>query len=269
MTHAELEATHDRLDALRRAEVITPNAHAQALQAASRTPGASAWRRFLKLASTVLGAVLIVSAVIYFFAYNWSALGPYARLSLIGLGLVLAAGLAVAAGPARLTGRLAYAAGAVLGGVLLAVIGQAYPTDAESWTLYAGWALLAVPWVIGAKWAPTWLLEIVLVNVALVRWIGGQVGWDPETQAALWAAAGLSLLNGVALAVWERLATERRWMRSALVRRVLALGLLGPPAVFISIRVLDSGNGFGTFLVWWGVILIPDWAPKQFGKHRK
>jgi uncharacterized membrane protein len=60
-------------------------AHVQAI--ATRTPTAIEWRRFLASALLLLGAVLVLSGVISFFAFNWAALGRFAKMGLIAAGM--------------------------------------------------------------------------------------------------------------------------------------------------------------------------------------
>jgi uncharacterized membrane protein len=234
------EATHARLDALRETGTLDAPAHARALRLAAASPPAEEWRWFLETTLATVGTVLCVSAVIYFFAHNWELLGHYARFGIIGAGILLTTLSGIAVGPDRLMTRLSFTSAAVLCGVLLAVISQAYPTDAEAWTLFFGWGLLALPWVIAARWAPLWLFEIALGNVALVRWLSDQLSIDSAT-AFLWAAFVVGIANGAVLAIWILLSRTRVWMQGALATRLLALVVVAALTIGLCVRIIAGG----------------------------
>ncbi|HEX8537209.1 MAG TPA: DUF2157 domain-containing protein, partial [Cystobacter sp.] len=162
----DLAATPERLHALARAGVLSPAALEQASRLAVATPGPAAWRRFLSTVLLGFGSLLVLSGVIYFFAYNWAALHRFGKM-----GLLLAAILASCAAAWRLgetlAGQFALLFAAVLVGPLLAVYGQAYQTGADPYELFLGWGLLILPWVALARFAPLWLLQLLLVNTGL------------------------------------------------------------------------------------------------------
>lgn len=74
----------------------------------------------------------------------------------------------------RAVGKAWLGAGVVLTGVLLAVIGQIYQTGADSELLFAGWALLALPWVVIARAPWVWLFWLVLLNTSLALFLVGR-----------------------------------------------------------------------------------------------
>jgi len=43
-----------------------------------------------------------------------------------------------------------------------------YQTGADPWGLFAFWALFIAPWAVAACFTPLWLVEIALIDVALV-----------------------------------------------------------------------------------------------------
>ena len=62
---------------------VAPNAIAGALALAGVTPDAARWRRFVDALFLWLGSLLLAAGVIFFFAYNWDALGRFAKFGLV------------------------------------------------------------------------------------------------------------------------------------------------------------------------------------------
>jgi uncharacterized membrane protein len=139
----------------------------RAAAAAVATPAPAHWRRLLVLAAGALGTGLFASGVVTFVAYNWAALGRFARLGLIQL-LLIAATVLAARLRDRLAGQIALSLGAVLVGALLAVYGQTYQTGADPFELFLLWAALMVPWALAARFAPLFLLQSVVLGTGVV-----------------------------------------------------------------------------------------------------
>ena len=223
----DLAATPERLHALARAGVLPPTALEQASRLAVATPGPAAWRRFLSTVLLGFGSLLVLSGVIYFFAFNWQALHRFGKL-----GLVLAAitGACIAAWRLGegLAGQFALLFAAVLVGPLLAVYGQAYQTGADPYGLFLGWGVLILPWVVLARFSPLWLWLLLLVDTALILYWDQVV--DRDGPSLLLTLAGI---NGVAWAATEEFARRGvAWLQGRWLPRVLAmmtvLPLLGP-----------------------------------------
>ena len=58
--------------------------------------------------------------------------------------------------------------------MLLATIGQTYQTGADAWQLFAVWAALGVFWAIASRAALVWLLVLLLVQLAALRYMNMQ-----------------------------------------------------------------------------------------------
>jgi uncharacterized membrane protein len=222
------------------------------IQAKFRDTDDTVWRLWAQRVLLVLGAAHFLAGVVFFFAYNWQDLGPFARFGLIQGGLVLAIVASVLAGLHRPAGRALLVAASVLTGVLFAVIGQVYQTGADAWELFAAWSLLVLPWVIASRSSIHWFLWGVLALTAFSTY-GGQVlvplgsiqGGD---FTALVGALAIAFLAAFELAVRAGLAwLDERWLRVALALIGLAT-LLGPAIGF----VLDTDEmalGFMLFLL--------------------
>jgi uncharacterized membrane protein len=219
----DLAATPERLYALAEAGVLSPPALQRALRLAVASPEPTAWRRFLSAVLLGFGSLLLLSGVIYFFAYNWAALHRFGKLGLL-LAAILAACIAAWRLGEGLAGQFALLFAAVLVGPLLAVYGQAYQTGADPYELFLGWSLLVLPWVALARFGPLWLLLLLLVNTALsLFWV--QILSGKGTTLTL----VLALVNGAAWAVHEFLAGRGvPWLRDRWLPRILATMTMVP-----------------------------------------
>ena len=224
-------ATVTRVQLVLRATCAPAAAADRVLAMATRTPAPVEWRRFLASVLLVLGAGLVLSGVISFFAFNWSEMGRLAKMGLIASAI---AGCALGAlrHPERLPARVLLLAAAVLVGALLAVFGQAYQTGADPWGLFAAWALLILPWTLAAGFTPLWLLFVALIDVAYALYVAQvleRVGWDVML---LLGIVGVHLL---AVMAWEAQRTRPSpWIEDAWAPRLLvaaALLLLLAPAL--------------------------------------
>lgn len=195
-------ARHELLDWAERG-LLRPQYLPQALAMAGAIPGAVDWRRFIDSLLLWLGVVLAASGLIFFFAYNWDALGRFGKFGLVELPLAGAILAAWYLGLDRVPGQAALVGAALLTGALLALIGQTYQTGADPWELFAVWALLLVPWSLAARVAALWLLLVLLLNLALSLYfqvMHGMLGFLLGRPTPLWA---LLALNGTALVAWE------------------------------------------------------------------
>ncbi|MEZ4661133.1 MAG: DUF2157 domain-containing protein [Caldilineaceae bacterium] len=213
----------DQLYKLAAAGYLNRQALAHGLRLVEHVPGRQAWRRFLDRLLLIVGVLLLVSGVFFFFAYNWDALHRFVRLGLVEAAILAAAALAHFLGLRKLSGKVALLAAALLGGALLAVFGQEYQTGADSYTLFLTWMLLIAGWVAISAFAPLWLLWLALANIALVLYWSQVLTQDYTLQLE-----ALFLLDAVALALWE--AARLRgvsWLQPRWYARVVAVAALG------------------------------------------
>jgi len=185
------------------------------------------WRRWARNALLALAVGQILAGIVFFFAFNWADLPPFAKLGLIQGGIVLCVAGAWVGRANRLAWETLLTAAAVLVGVLLAVFGQIYQTGADAYTLFVGWALLILPWVALSRALVPWVLWLAVVGVGGATYaaqIAIPVGWvEPEAVSGL-----LALYYAAALALRE-LGARRRigWLRPLWPRRLLAATILG------------------------------------------
>jgi uncharacterized membrane protein len=231
----DLPATPARMRVAAEAAGAAPPAVRQAMALAAASPSRRDWVQFLTGALMLLGAGLLLSGVVCFFAFNWADLGRFAKFGVLELAVAVCAGLGWWK-LRDLPGRVALFAAAVLVGPLLGVYGQTYQTGADPWGLFAFWALLILPWVVVAQFTALWILTIALLDVALVLyWIEGFDLFEKDWfMLFVWGAA----IHVAAVVAWEwqrRRATpwlDEEWAPRLLVATAF-LALLVPSVAMI------------------------------------
>ncbi|CAB3665475.1 GDYXXLXY domain-containing protein [Achromobacter pestifer] len=227
-----------------------------------------AWRQFLARSTLWLGVLLLGSAAICWVAANWQDMTKVQRFAgtqgLLAISALAAAwaGLRLRGTPGvrrSIPGALLALAGILLG-ALLALLGQTYQTGADTWELFAWWALLLLPWALAAGSQVVWLLWVLVLNVAAALWLGERMfTWllvigGSDAFSLLMAGLNLLLLLG-----WELAA--RRWRAStvfgprilaalvisALVMALMLSSFLGNVATFNGIAWIAVTLGLGFY----------------------
>lgn len=171
--------------------------------------------RALRLATSIGAAALFAFGVLCWVAANWSTLHRLTRIEMVG-GLLLASAAAAVLAPRARTPALLVAVAAV--GGLLAVIGQAYPSGADAWRLFAWWALLALPFALAARHDATWTLWTIVAGAAIALWRAqdhpgpGFADFAPAWALSIALAAMLAPRPATWPATWPALARgDARW----------------------------------------------------------
>jgi len=165
---ADREATPTLLRQLAQEKLIDGRQLVDALRLIHAHADRSAWRAFADKLLLGIGTGLIVAGAIFFFAANWDAMGKGARIGLASAIHLIAAVAAAKIGLHRPAGRAAAAGAALLIGPALLTYGQAYQTGADAWELFAGWAVLSVPFAIVVRGSAAWAVLSVLVRIAVL-----------------------------------------------------------------------------------------------------
>ncbi len=192
-----------------------------------------AWAAWAGRAILALGAGHLLAGIVAFFAYNWADLSALTKFAVVEGALVIALAGAWFAGIERAVGEMLLIAASILVGVLLLVIGQAYNTDADAYSLFMAWTLLILPWTLASRSAAHWAVWLIVLYLALSLY--GEQALIPEerlTEATL--EVGLGALTALVLALREAAVRKgmawaaAAWTRIALL--IAALGLLFWPA---------------------------------------
>lgn len=244
---------------------IAPQNLRAALELGAVLPTAEQWQRFLDRLLLFMGAVLLAASVIFFLAYNWQDLGRYTKFGLVEALLLVALAFVWRLGLERVSGKAALLAAALLTGALLALVGQTYQTGADTYELFAAWAVAILPWVLLARFPALWILWLALVNLAVTLYFqvfGGWLGivFGPERQ--LWLLFGL---NTAALLAWEAAAAAGvEWLRERWPVRLIATASGVLVTVLAVIAVFDS-----EYSVAWGVIAWLAWLGAAYAVYRR
>ncbi|GAB4358810.1 MAG: DUF2157 domain-containing protein [Gammaproteobacteria bacterium] len=220
-----------------------------ALAVADILPTTRAWRHFIDRLLLFTGTLSLAAAVIFFFAYNWEAMGRYAKFGLVEGLIVLALIGYWKLGTERLPGKAMLLLATLLLGALLALFGQTYQTGADPWQLFANWALLMLPWAVVGRFAALWIVWVALLNVALFLYLsvfGGLFGvlFSEETQ--LFLVFGL---NTAAWLAWELGARRFAWLNERWALRLLALASGTAVTLLVLQTIFDWSDASGTVSV--------------------
>ncbi len=197
----------------------------------------------------LFGATLILAGVIFFFAYNWSAMGRFIKLGLVEAGIIACVLAAHKIGRGSLSGKILLTSAAVLVGVLLAVFGQIYQTGADAYELFVGWAVLILGWVVISDFAALWLLWLVLVNTAAILY--WQQVASPSHAASLESIClVVALLDGAALALYETgVRRGLEWLDARWLRGVLFAATVAALSVPVFHSIFDARDATGVSAV--------------------
>lgn len=144
----------------------------------------SLWAKAIDWALLGIGIASTVIGIIFFFAYNWAQLHPFAKFGIIqGLIILPIAGILIFK-PSELVRRLILMGTSLLVGVLFATFGQIYQTGANAYDFFLGWTVFAALWTIASNFALLWLILLTLINTTIFLYIE-QVSADLTFTAAM------------------------------------------------------------------------------------
>ncbi|MBU3743538.1 MAG: DUF2157 domain-containing protein, partial [Sediminibacterium sp.] len=133
--------------------------------------GPKQWHTIARSLLLSLGVGWLVAGIVFFFAFNWDQLHPFAKMGLVqGLFLIFSL-LAWKSSLSPLIKNIVLTGAAVLIGVMFAVFGQIYQTGANAYDFFLSWFLCIVLWTIYCLFEPMWLLMMVLANITLGMYI--------------------------------------------------------------------------------------------------
>jgi uncharacterized membrane protein len=244
------------LDWLDQGKISSNNLQA-ALHHVGVFPAINEWRQFIDRLLLWLGTTFIGAGVIYFFAYNWSAMGRFSKFALIELIIILSLSVVWRIGIERTSGKSALTGAALFVGALLALIGQTYQTGTDTFELFSSWALLILPWVVISRFPTLWTIWLALVNTAIILYFqtfGGLFGFLFSDLELLWI---LFIFNTAALCVWKSLAINGFiWLQEHWNERLLITASAGLVTAIMLYAVFDwddsNALSFPVWLLWLG-----------------
>ena len=218
----------------------------------------------------VIGTLLTLSGIIFFFAYNWANLTAPIKFLLVESLLGIAVVIPLFKGFHTGAGRAGLCAATVLIGVFLAVFGQIYQIGADRYELFGGWALLSLPWVILGNMQGLWLFWIGLLNLTSILYYIQVIGL-PSYMAYSGIFLFLTILNGSFLVAREMFADKGfEWLHSSWPRDLLLVvnSIIAaiPPHLWIVqwFQQKDPMLGIAA-LEFFGLIILAIWFYTQVG----
>jgi uncharacterized membrane protein len=224
-----------------------------ALRLARLSPTRSDWREFFNQLTLWLGTICLAIAVIFFFAYNWQAMGRFAKFGLVEVLIVASLLLCWKVSLKPITGQAALVFAALLVGALLALVGQTYQTGADTYELFAMWAIAILPWVAVGQSSALCLIWLGLINLTALLYyqtFSGLFGLLFDDEQIVWA---LFILNTLALCGWEFAAQNGvSWLRERWAVRLLAVasGSLITMLVILAIEDTHKATALLVYPAW-------------------
>jgi uncharacterized membrane protein len=192
---------------------------------------ASGWFAWAGRMLLLLGSTLVLAGIIFFFAYNWSAMSRFLKFGIIEAGIIGCVLAVHLRGMKQLSSKILLLSTSVLVGVLLAVYGQVYQTGADAFGLFLGWAALIFAWVLIGEFSALWLLWLVLLNTGTVLY-WQQVGAPAHSIPYEVLCLAIAALNSTALAFFEvGVLLGRTWLKNRWLRGILLFASLVPLSV--------------------------------------
>jgi uncharacterized membrane protein len=234
---------------------VAPGGTVPALRLAGALPDRAAWRSFILHLTLWLGTIALASAVIFFFAYNWADLGRFAKFGLVEAAFIMSVAIYLIADRDGLISKAALTLATLVTGALLALIGQTYQTGADTWQLFALWAVAVLPFVLIARFAPLWLVWLGLLHLAIFFYFED----SHDGEALLWT---LFAVDAVALIAWE--AAARRgvaWLQERWSPRLVAVAGGTVATILMLVAIFDSGwgrddLGIAGYAAWMGAAYV-------------
>lgn len=200
------------------------------------------WGLLISYLFLILGCALVLSGLIYVFAFNWAAIPPLVKLGSIQLGIVICVVGAYFYTLKRLSGQLLLLSASVLVGILMAVYGQIYQTGADAYQLFMMWSVLILAWTMLSNFAMQWLIWLIVTNLFFILY------WQqvilPDYSKSLLIFAYLGMFNSGFLLLREYLIGYARfsWLSPKWIRWLLiAITLLLYDIIIID-WVFDRNN---------------------------
>ncbi len=196
------------------------------------------WKQFFRILLPVLGVSLMVSGIVFFFAYNWAELHKFIKLGLIEAMLILTIALVLFTRWSVSMKQVLLTAASVLVGALFAVYGQIYQTGANAYDFFFGWTLFVTLWAVAGRCAPLWLLWIALTNITIYLYKEQVAVSDQGVRILIENAPILTCLLSVVIAesllIKKKLEQRNVWFINTVALAGLASGTLNAMIYILS-----------------------------------
>jgi uncharacterized membrane protein len=240
--------------------LIPPERLLEVLDVAGVAPDAKQWARFVDRFLLWTGSLFLGAGAIFFFAYNWQDMGRVLKFGIAEALIIAAIALYIKVGEEKPFGKAMLFLAAVFIGVLLALFGQVYQTGADTWELFANWALLILPWVLVGRFAAIWILWLIITNLAIILYFQVFHGVFWLAFSVEGELIALLAFNSGALLTWELGACRFDWLAERWAMRLLAAAGVTIVTMLILLTIYDYhstiGLGWMLYPVWIGALFI-------------
>lgn len=203
------------------------------------------WGMWVSRLLMIIGSALLLSGIVYFFAFNWAKITPLIKFSIIQLGMIACLFGAYGFSLNRISGQLFLLSASVLIGVFMAVFGQIYQTGADAYHLFMMWSILTLGWTIISNFTPQWIFWLAITNMYIILWWNQAALPTREMESMIFLLA--TLLNGSALALREYFSVvknfdwlQQKWSRILLIVTILIYMIIPIVMWFTSWRATTS-----------------------------
>lgn len=200
------------------------------------------WGFWISRLLLTIGATLVLSGIVYFFAFNWAKITPIMKLFSIQFGIIGCLIASYLYSLQRISGQVLLLSASVLVGVFMAVFGQIYQTGADAYQLFMMWSLLTFGWTLISNFAPQWIFWLVIINTFLVLW------WQqealPTKQMEFMIFIYIISLNGATLALREYFSMKKayEWLKAQWIRLMLTIATLLIMLIPIVVWIVDPSR---------------------------
>ncbi len=245
----DIRANRQMVDALASGGCLSPQAREFAL---GMLYPSQQWALWISRLLLTLGASLVLSGIIYFFAFNWARISPVAKLGSLEAMIAFCLMGSFFYGLERISGKMLLLCASVVLGVFLAVFGQIYQTGADAYSLFLTWSALILPWVILCRFAALWAVWLMVSNTAII--LCWQQAVLPSHQVEMMILPLMALFNAVFLALRE-IGAERglEWLSERWTREILVLPVLTCAAIPIIWLIIEDYDRV-TYSIRWGAL---------------
>jgi len=199
-----------------------------------------------------IGVTLVLTGIVTFFAFNWDAIPPLAKLGGIQFGMLALVAVVFRLGLNHPASGWLFLCASVLIGVFFAVFGQIYQTGADAWQLFQAWALLMLPWVLIARFANLWVLWLAICHVFILLYWDQVVGTTDKWSLILFIL--LMVFNAVFLVLKEYLQGRGMdWLKVPWTTHLLVAAVLGCALVPSGTLIIEKWNADLSMI--WGSVL--------------
>lgn len=235
---------------------LKPQDYHQALEICAARPSTIQWRRFLSALLMWLGVLSVVAAVLFFIAYNWTAMGVFGKFALVESFIIGAVACFIKYGGNHVAGKASIFAASIFIGVLLALCGQTYQTGADPWQLFFVWSLMIIPFAYIARFTLLWLFIIFLSNLTVILYFqvaNNMFGFAfgvlfGSIVGTFWA---LFVVNTSALVLWELAVIKCKMTIERWPVQLLAIASAAPIGILVFYDIFDEGRFHAAATVLW------------------